>query len=330
MLIYQRSSLGKNTDGKILELVHNSMKRTSGWIARITDGWSLCCLISLVLCALMSYRTLSSDFSQGEHVSALVGFSVRWAVPFIYIVVAASAVRTLFPGRFSDWWLRNRKQFGFCFAVAMAWQAVFIYIMSNSYRDYYYDEIYLLRDELEGSLGYIFLVAMVITTFSHGKKLINHQQWKLLHTSGIYFLWAYPFSVYWWVLSYYEEARLLDYLYYWAGFLAFSLRIAAWGKRRQQQSVKSSATLPKPTFFMRAGYFLIIAGIVIAATGQYWQKSVTSFLTAPHLSEQLVLWLPFWPFEPFYSLIIIGIGAFMATFQARDESHLMAKGISNE
>ena len=166
MLIYQRSSLDKNTDGKILELVRNSMKRTSGWIARITDGWSLCCLISLVLCALMSYRTLSSDFSQGEHVSALVGFSVRWAVPFIYIVVAATAVRNLFPGRFSDWWLRNRKQFGFCFAVAMAWQAVFIYIMSNSYRDYYYDEIYLLRDELEGSLGYIFLVAMVVTTFS--------------------------------------------------------------------------------------------------------------------------------------------------------------------
>ena len=278
----------------------------------------------------MLHRTLTSNFSNGEDVSALIGFSVRWAVPFIYIVVAASAVRALFPSRFSSWWLRNRKHFGMCFAVAMAWQAVFIYIMSNAYRDYYYEEVYLLRDELEGSVGYIFLVAMVATTIPLGKKLINHQQWKLIHTSGIYFLWAYPFSVYWWSLSYHEEPRLLDYLYYWTGFLAFSLRIAAWGKRRQQQSEQPSVISPEPILFKLMGSTLILVGIVIAATGQYWQKSLTSFLTAPHWSEQLVLWLPYWPFEPFYSLAIIGIGTLLLTQTINDTPHSKAKALSYE
>ena len=132
------------------------------------------------------------------------------------------------------------------------------------------------------------------------------------------------------MLSYYKESRLLDHLYYWAGFLVFALRIAAWRKRRQQLSEQTSVILPKSILFKLMGYALIMAGIVIAATGQYWQKSVTSFLTAPHLSEQLVLWLPYWPFEPFYSLTIIGIGTLLLTQTINDTPHSKVKAISYE
>ena len=281
------------------------------------NGWALFLLVTLLLCVMMSYQTWASDFSSGQDVASLVGFSVRWAVPFIYIVVAASAVRKLFPGRFSGWWFRNRKHFGLCFAVVMAWQAVFIYILSQTYRDYYYDEIYLLRDELEGSVGYIFLIVMVITTFPIVKRAIDFRQWKLLHTSGIYFLWAYPFSVYWWAISYGYEQRLLDHFYYWAGFLAFALRIAAWGKRRHQQSSSASNISLAPMCLKVLGYFFIAAGIVAAATGEYWQESATAFMTQTDSLAHLVLWLPFWPFEPFYSLMILGLGTLLLTWQPK-------------
>ena len=36
---------------------------------------------------------------------------------------------------------------------------------------------------------------------------------------------------------------------------------------------------------------------------------MTDFLLAPNWSANLVLWLPFWPFEPFLSLFVIGTGA---------------------
>ena len=78
------------------------------------------------------------------------------------------------------------------------------------------------------------------------------------------------------------------------------------------------------------GSTLILAGIVIAATGQYWQKSLTSVLTAPHWSEQLVLRLPYWPFEPFYSLAIIGIGTLLLTQTINDTPHSKAKALSYE
>ena len=170
-----------------------------------------------------------------------------------------------------------------------------------------------LRDELEGSTGYIFLAMMVVTSFKFGRKHLNAKQWKLLHKSGLYFLWAYPFSVYWWNLSYYENPQPIDYVSYWGGFLAFALRIAAWGKKRRQVAFKTTPESSAPFAFKMFGGALIAFGVFVASTGLQWQKPVTDFLLAPGWSANLVLWLPYWPFEPYLSLFIIGLGTVLVT-----------------
>ncbi len=273
------------------------------------NGWSLFWLIAVPMSLVMVIAMMGTDLTTAPGVSHMIGFSVRWAVPFIFLVVAASAVQTLWPGPFPAWWLRNRKYIGMCFAVAMAWQGAFIFMMSNFYHEYYFEEIYFLRDELEGSTGYIFLTAMVLTSFPFGRKYLNPKQWKLLHRSSLYFLWAYAFSVYWWNLSYYENPQPIDYVYYWSGFLAFALRIAAWGKKRQQMA----QTNKTPLGFKVLGGALIAAGLVVAATGLQWREQVTAFLTAPEWSANLVLWVPYWPFEPYLSLFIVGFGTLLWT-----------------
>ena len=273
--------------------------------SKAVNGWGLFGLIAGPMCLVIIAESIAADLSTGAGVSQMIGFSVRIAVPFIYLVVAASSVHILFPSLFSRWWLRNRPYIGFCFAVAMAWQAPFIFIMSNVYRDYYYQDVYLLRDELEGSVGYIFLVAMVVTSFRQVRAHMNQVQWKLVHTFGIYFLWAYPFSVYWWNLNYYENPALLDYVYYWAGFLAVALRITAWGKKRERTEKQF------PLKFL--GITLIATGITASATGLLWQKTMTEIVTTPTWSADLVLWLPFWPFEPFLPLFLFGLGTMTLT-----------------
>ena len=277
------------------------------------NGWRLFWLVSIPMSIVMVIAMTGADMSSGPGVSKMIQFSVRWAVPFIYLVVAASSVQILFPGPFPMWWLRNQKYIGMCFAVAMAWQGFFIFIMSNFFRDYYYADVYLLRDELEGSIGYIFLTAMVVTSFSFGRKHLNPKQWKLLHKSAIYFLWAYPFSVYWWNLFYYENPEPIDYVYYWSGFLAFAVRIAAWGKKRQQAAKRNAPESSTPPAFKVLGGAIIALGLFVSATGLHWQEPVTAFLTAPKWSADLVLWLPYWPFEPYLSLFIIGLGAMLVT-----------------
>ena len=283
---------------------------------RIINGWNLFWLISVPMSIVMVVAMLDADLSTGAGVSHMIGFSVRWAVPFIFLVVAASSVQILFPGPFPMWWLRNRKYLGLCFAVAMAWQGFFIFLMSNFFRDYYYEEVFYLRDELEGSTGYIFLAAMVVTSFQFGRKYLTQKQWKVLHKCGLYFLWAYPFSVYWWNLSYYENPQPIDYVFYWSGFLAFASRIAAWGKQRRQAAGRirpDTNDASTPIAFKALGGSLIALGLLVAATGLHWQEPVTDFLLAPAWSANLVLWLPYWPFEPYLSLFIIGLGALLMT-----------------
>ena len=269
------------------------------------NGWGLFWLISIPISIVIAFELAATDLSIGAGVSHMISYSVRFAVPFIFLVVAASSMQVLFPGPFSMWWLRNRKYLGLCFAVAMAWQGLFIFIMSYFFRDYYYADVYLLRDELEGSIGYIFLPAMVLTSFHFGRKYLSREQWKLLHKTGIYFLFAYPFSVYWWNFShYYGNPDPSDYIFYWGGFTAFSLRIAAWSKKRERRPA---------LVFKVLGGAVIVFGLVVSVTGQHWQKPVSAFLTTPQWSADLELWFPYWPFEPFLSLFIIGFGALLLT-----------------
>jgi hypothetical protein len=66
--------------------------------------------------------------------------------------------------------------------------------------------------------------AIVLTSFKFGRSRLTSRQWKLLHKSGIYFLWAYAFSVYWYALFYYEQPDWIDFAYYWGGFLVVKAR----------------------------------------------------------------------------------------------------------
>ncbi len=284
--------------------------------AKALNEWRLFFLLSVPMSAVIALAALRAGISGVEGVREMIVFSVRWATPLIFVVTATSALQVLFPGPLPMWLLRNRKYIGLAFAVAMAWQGLFIFIVSFFHRDYYYTDIFAVRDELEGSTGYLFLAALVATSFQKTRQYLTSKQWKLLHTSGVYFLWAYAFSVYWWNLFYYKNPQVLDHVFYWTGFAAFALRIAAWGKKRQQARVKAMHEGAPPAI-KAAGITLISAGAVVAATGLHWQAPVSTLLTSPAWSATLERWLPYYPFQPFISLFLVGLGTLLVTSAAR-------------
>jgi len=253
----------------------------------------------------MMLRLVTTDFSSPQDLSAMIQYSVRWAVPFIFLVIATSALFRLFPGRSTRWLLRNRRYIGLCFAVAMAWQGAFIFIVSFSHSAHYYSEIYLLRDELEGSSGYLFLAAMTLTSFGLFRRRLSAEQWRFLHLSGVIFLWAYPFSVYWWNVFYYQTQHWFDWLFYMLGYTAFALRILAWGKAR------SGASGTGIRQWIGSG--VVLLSLFLAFSGHLWQPALSTALLAPPWSAELELWLPFWPFEPFMPLLVMAVGIWTAT-----------------
>jgi len=280
---------------------------------RAINGWRLFWLVTGPISALMVFSMMRAVPSSGEAVSAMIQLSVRCAVPWLYLAFAASSVLVLFPGQFGRWLLRNRKFLGLCFAAAMAWQLSFIVWLVTVYKDYYITEVYVLRDVIEGVGGYLFLIAMTLTSFRPGRKLLRPRSWKLLHKSGIYFLWAYAFSVYWWALFYYPDPDWIDYLSYWTGLLAWGLRAAAWSKKQQQLAGKKTPKTSSQPAFLWIGAVLIGFGLIAASSGSVWWETVEEFLTGYSFTRIPELYLPYWPPIPFLPLFIISAGAFLTT-----------------
>jgi DMSO/TMAO reductase YedYZ heme-binding membrane subunit len=232
----------------------------------------------------------------------------------LFLAFAASSLQVLFPSELTRWLMRNRKIMGLCFAAAMAWQGFFILWLTTVYRDYYIQEVYVLRDAIEGTVGYLFLAAMTVTSFSFGRKRLSPKAWRYLHKSGVYFLWAYAYTVYWWNLFYYPGPIWLDYVYYIAGLGACALRPLAWRKKRMMKMQNAPATAIVPAVFQLAGWMLVSAGVVVAFITPMWRQLSEDVLTGYALTAFAEKYVPYWPFEPFIPLLIIALGAWMTTW----------------
>ena len=281
------------------------------------NKWGLFWLVTAPVSAAMIVAMTVKDLSSGPGVSAMIQLSVRCAVPWLYIAFAASSLQVLFPGHFSRWLLRNRKYIGLCFAAAMAWQGLFILWMVTVHTDYYDNEVNVLRDAIEGVVGYAFLLAMTLTSFPKGRRLLKPKQWRILHLSGIYFLWAYAFSVYWWALFYYTNPVPLDYIYYVAGLAAWVLRAAAWNRKRAKAAARDSMDTVAHPLARVTGIALIGIGLVAAGIGWALRGVADQYLYGYTLTEWPELYLPYWPFEPFLALAVIGIGVYLGRSQGQ-------------
>jgi DMSO/TMAO reductase YedYZ heme-binding membrane subunit len=116
--------------------------------------------------------------------------------------------------------------------------------MVTQYWSYYIGEVYLFADIAVQIPGYVLLIAMTLTSFKPVRRKLSGRQWRVLHKGGIYFLWATVWSTYWNELYYYGDIQLIDYVFYWAGFLAWSTRPLAWSKKRGQTAVRPARTHP--------------------------------------------------------------------------------------
>ena len=134
-----------------------------------------------------------------------------------------------------------------------------------------------------------------------------------MHKSGIYFLWAYAFSVYWWALFYYPNPDWIDYVFYWTGLLAWILRAAAWSKKRRQHAGKKKPRISSRPAILLLGTVLIGFGLIAASTGSVWWEPVEEALTGYSFTRIPELYLSYWPPIPFLPLFVIAAGTFLTT-----------------
>jgi len=283
------------------------------------NEWRLFWLIFTPISFIMIVAMLRIPQWDGPAVSSMIQLSVRWSVPWLFLAFAASSLQLLYPAALTRWLLRNRKIIGLCFAAAMAWQLFFIMWLVTVHRDYYITEVYVLRDAIEGVTGYLFLIAMTLTSFRFGRQQLSPRSWRWLHKGGIYFLWAYAYTVYWWNIFYYSNPVALDYVYYWAGFTACALRALAWRKKRLMKVERGSTPVVIPPVFRLTGLALVASGIIVAVITPLWRQFSEQLLTGYALTSIPEKFIPYWPFEPFIPLFIIAVGCFISSWTVSNQ-----------
>jgi len=287
--------------------------------SKFINSWNLFWLITLPISTVMVFSMMGVELSSAPAVSSMIELSVRCAVPLLFVAFAASSVNVLFPGLFGRWILRNRKFIGLSFAAAMAWQLFFILWMITQYTEYYVGEVYALSDVIEGVGGYLLLIAMVLTSFKFGRKHLSAEQWKFLHKAGIYWLWIYAWIAYWWHIFYYNNPIALDYIYYWAGFLAWGLRMAAWTKKRWPQAAGTSTTAGSIQLLtLLPGIAAVVTGLLGVSFGSPWGRQIYEFGFSVPALNTIGVYTPFFPYVPCLPLFLMMLGACLI-LKSRDQ-----------
>jgi sulfoxide reductase heme-binding subunit YedZ len=137
----------------------------------------------------------------------------------------ASAARRLWSAPATGWLLANRRYLGVSFAASHAIHLLGIVVLARMARDFAIAPATLVA----GGTAYVFLAAMVATSFDRTAAWLGRRWWRRLHLTGMYVCWIIFF------ISYGPRTVMESPLY--APFVlvllgALALRIAAYRQRR--------------------------------------------------------------------------------------------------
>eukprot|EP01035_Chromulina_nebulosa_P035093 gene35093-47158_t len=124
-----------------------------------------------------------------EGVRMVVRFTARSSLLLFCLAFAASSLARLWPAAGTHWLRRNRRYIGVSFAISHGIHAAAI-IAFAVMAPALFMEATSPASFVFGSIGYAFIIAMTVTSFDRTAAMLGPRAWRILHTSGIYYLWV--------------------------------------------------------------------------------------------------------------------------------------------
>jgi len=205
------------------------------------SGWPLLGLIAIAVLAMTGLSIASqADLVAGVH--SAVRATARSSFALFLLAFTASAVATLLPGPNSAALLRERRYIGLGFAFSHLVHAVVIYAYGRLAPEFWPSRTGLAN--VPGSIGYLFLLAMTVTSFKPVARRMSARAWKRLHTTGMWVLAAV------FALSYFKRIAMNP-----AYALPFALLVAAiavrvigklaLSQKRRRRATSAAAVAPR-------------------------------------------------------------------------------------
>ena len=146
------------------------------------QGWRIVGFSALTVGTLVSVIWLFHGIDEQGMRMAIRATARTTTILFLSAFVASS-LHKLWSTPLSAWLLKNRRDLGISMAVSHTYHAIALFGLwvvtagaappSNPL----------------GTLGYILLIAMTVTSFNRPAAWLGKRGWKILHTTGMHFFW---------------------------------------------------------------------------------------------------------------------------------------------
>lgn len=146
------------------------------------EKWTIVITMAILLAVVFAITWNLQGITE-ESTRFLIRLTARSSCLAFLLAFVAAPLKRLWYHPISDWLSKNRRFLGLSMAVSHAYHAIVFSTL----------QIVIQGKPLQGNplaiLGYVFLIAMTITSFSKPAKTIGRRAWRVLHTAGMYYFW---------------------------------------------------------------------------------------------------------------------------------------------
>lgn len=152
----------------------------------LPSGWKLFAALA-ALTLLLTATVLLAHPQGAEGLRSGIRATARSSFVLFLLTFLASSLAVLLPGAASRRLLRERRYLGLAFAFSHTVHGVLIYLYARQYPELFWAGRTALAN-LPGSLGYLFILLLALTSFKAPTRLLGPRLWKGLHATGSWVL----------------------------------------------------------------------------------------------------------------------------------------------
>ena len=177
-------------------------------------GWTLFALLSLAV-LLFATSTMLWHTELVDALRSAIRVTARTSFTLFLLTFLASSLVILLPNQSTKALLRERRFLGLSFAFSHLVHGILILIYAQMFPETFWNGRTATAN-IPGSVGYLFILLLTITSFPVMVRLLGSSAWKLLHSTGTWVIAAI------FCLSFYKRIPMHPWY-----LIAFSIMVSA-------------------------------------------------------------------------------------------------------
>ncbi len=151
------------------------------------NGWRLLGLLSLLLVGMSLYFAAQHGFDVAR-LRLVIRATARTSLLLYWLAFTAGALIQLVSSEVTRWQISNRRYLGLSFAVSHFIHLVALIALARV------DEVLFWKltnvaNVILGGTAYLFIAAMVATSFDSTANWLGPRKWRVLHLVGSWYIW---------------------------------------------------------------------------------------------------------------------------------------------